>query len=193
MKNFLRRKAPVLAFVVAAFAILQAQVRQSDGAIHMGSKNTPVRLEGNVDISSTDGGLTISNGTLTVTSGTNTFAAVKTTLLDAGSGIINGNLVISGTATEAVTKTAVLDAGVAWFNGEVGIVSPSTTVTTCTLNAASPSVCTATVRAGSKCTCSNVGASAAIAAAGCAVGLSGTTLTVTSANAANNVVNIHCF
>lgn len=65
--------------------------------------------------------------------------------------------------------------------------------TTCTLNAASPSVCTATVMAGSTCTCSNVGATAAIAAGGCAVGLVSTTLTVTGANGAGNVVNIHCF
>jgi hypothetical protein len=64
--------------------------------------------------------------------------------------------------------------------------------TTCTLDGASPSVCTATVTASAKCVCSNVGATAAIAANGCAVGLSGTTLTVTSANGATNVVNIWC-
>lgn len=78
---------------------------------------------------------------------------------------------------------------------EVGgnlIVKGPGTDTTCTLNAGSPSTCTATVVAGSTCTCSNVGSSAAIAAAGCAVSLSGTTLTVTSANAGANVVNIHC-
>lgn len=64
--------------------------------------------------------------------------------------------------------------------------------TTCTLDGASPSVCTATVTAGTTCMCSLVGATAAIAAKGCAVGLSGTTLTVTSANAATDVVNILC-
>lgn len=62
----------------------------------------------------------------------------------------------------------------------------------CTLDGASPSVCTATVTAAAICTCSPVGGTAAIAAAGCAVGLSGTTLTVTSANGATNAVNYHC-
>jgi hypothetical protein len=71
-------------------------------------------------------------------------------------------------------------------------VAGSTTKTTCTLNGASPSVCTATVTAGSQCNCSPVGATAAIAAGGCAVGLSGTTLTVTAANSASHVVNILC-
>jgi hypothetical protein len=70
--------------------------------------------------------------------------------------------------------------------------SIDTTVTTCTLNAASPSTCTATVSASSTCTCTPVGATAAIAAAGCAVGLVSTTLTATSANGLGNVVNLIC-
>ncbi len=64
---------------------------------------------------------------------------------------------------------------------------------TCTLNGATPAICTATVTAGSICTCSIVGATAAIAAKGCAVGISGTTLTITSAAAAGENVNYHCF
>lgn len=64
--------------------------------------------------------------------------------------------------------------------------------TTCTLNAGSPAQCTATVPANATCTCSDVGTTAVIAANGCDVSLSGTTLTVTSANAAGNVVNIIC-
>ena len=63
---------------------------------------------------------------------------------------------------------------------------------TCTLNGATPSVCTVTVVASSVCTCSPVGATAAIAAGGCAVGVSGTTLTVTSAAGLTNVVNTFC-
>lgn len=63
---------------------------------------------------------------------------------------------------------------------------------TCTLNGAVPSTCTATVVASTKCTCSSVGATAAIAAAGCDIGLSGTTLTITSAAAATNDVNYLC-
>ncbi len=74
-----------------------------------------------------------------------------------------------------------------------GVVAKDMFSTTCTLNAGSPSTCTATVPAAGTCTCSDVGTSAVIAANGCDVSLSGTTLTVTSANAAGNVVNIHCF
>jgi hypothetical protein len=85
-----------------------------------------------------------------------------------------------------------VDAGGSRFDGTVDLQS-TTNATTCTLNGGSPSTCTATVFAGAVCTCSPVGATAAIAAAGCAVGLSGTTLTVTSANSATNVVNVHCF
>lgn len=75
----------------------------------------------------------------------------------------------------------------AWF------LPASQITTTCTLGGESPSVCPAqTVVASSICTCSNVGTSAAIAAAGCAVSLSSTTLTITSANGATNVVNYTC-
>lgn len=64
--------------------------------------------------------------------------------------------------------------------------------TTCTLNGSTPSTCTATVTAGAICTCSNVGATALIAASGCATSLTTTTLTITGAAAATNVVNIIC-
>lgn len=63
---------------------------------------------------------------------------------------------------------------------------------TCTLNGATPATCTATVVAGAKCTCSNVGATAVIAALGCAVGVSGTTLTITSGASATHDVNYVC-
>lgn len=109
----------------------------------------------------------IDAGTIS-TSGT--FPLVKASVLDAGYGLINGTLQIDGNI----------------------IATASTTKTTCTLGGQSPSTCTATVRAGSTCQCTNVGATAAIAANGCAVGLSSTTLTVTSANGATNVVNILC-
>jgi hypothetical protein len=115
---------------------------------------------------------------------------VNVTFLDAGT--------INTSGTFPLVKASVLDAGYGLINGTLQvdgnlILTASTTKTTCTLNAASPSVCTATVRAGSTCSCSPVGATAAIAAGGCAVGLSGTTLTVTAANGASHVVNIHCF
>lgn len=92
-------------------------------------------------------------------------AGYRFTVDDEGDGVFTGNLDVGGTGS----------------------------VTTCTLDGASPSVCTATVVASSTCVCANVGTTAAIANNGCAVSLSGTTLTVTSANAAGNVVNIHCF
>lgn len=89
--------------------------------------------------------------------------------------------------------------GLRWTNGffagsvTLGDITGDTTVRgTCTLDGATPSVCTATVTASAICTCSNVGASAAIAALGCAVGVSGTTLTITSAAAATHNVNYHC-
>ncbi len=63
---------------------------------------------------------------------------------------------------------------------------------TAVLNGASPSVITATVIAGSVCTCSVNGTTAAIAAGGCALSLSGTTLTITSANGATGTVNYYC-
>jgi hypothetical protein len=62
----------------------------------------------------------------------------------------------------------------------------------CTLNGGTPSTCTATTVAGYKCTCAPVGTTAAIALGGCAVSLSGSTLTVTGPNAATNDVNYHC-
>lgn len=65
--------------------------------------------------------------------------------------------------------------------------------TTCTLNAASPAACTATVPAASTCVAIPVGTTAAAGAVDPAVSLSGTTLTVTAANGANQTVNIHCF
>lgn len=196
------RKLALGVLILGALAVLttppaHAQTRcKSNTAICIGDKTTDLYVGGNIYAASPDGGsITLTPGAQTDNT---THSLIKTTLLDAGSGIINGNLQVLGNLTtggsETITgtvKAATLDAGVGLIVGEFAVLG-STTVTTCTLGGQSPSTCTATVRAGSKCVCSNVGASAAIAAAGCAVGLSGTTLTVTSANAANNVVNIHC-
>lgn len=68
----------------------------------------------------------------------------------------------------------------------------SKTVGHCTLNGATPSVCTATVAAGTTCQCSPVGGTSVIAAAGCSVALSSTTLTITSGAALTNDVNYTC-
>lgn len=62
----------------------------------------------------------------------------------------------------------------------------------CLLNGSNPSQCTATVAAKSRCVCSPVGTTSGIAAGGCAVSLSGTTLTLTSANGHTNAVTWHC-
>jgi hypothetical protein len=72
-------------------------------------------------------------------------------------------------------------------------INKTTTAGTCTMNGASPAVCTATVRAGSRCVCAINGTSAAIAAGGCAVSLSSTTLTLTTVNASTQVANYLCF
>lgn len=112
----------------------------------------------------------------------------RAALTSVGNFQIDGDLAIDGgNITSALTCDSTLTVtGAVKFNS-------TASVTTCTLNGASPSVCTATVTAATICLCANVGATAAIAAQGCAVGLSGTTVTITSANAASNVVNIHCF
>lgn len=84
--------------------------------------------------------------------------------------------------------TTVTFAGPISITGKVA----STNGTTCTLNAGTPATCTASVTAGAICVCSDVGSGSTVAAGGCAVSLSGTTLTVTGATAASNVVNIWC-
>lgn len=76
--------------------------------------------------------------------------------------------------------------------GTLHVAQGGVNSTSCTLNGASPSTCTATVLASSKCVCSPVGTTAAIAAGGCAVSLSGTTLTLTGPNGATNDVNVWC-
>lgn len=90
------------------------------------------------------------------------------------------NLCIGGATTLVAVQGPMTIAGAA-------------TKTTCTMNAASPAICTATVTAGTTCYCTMVGATAAKAAGGCAVGLSGTTLTATTVNGSTDVANILCF
>lgn len=109
----------------------------------------------------------------------------------AGSGSNAITLTTEGARIGTGPDTSISESGTGMvLTAAGGVLIPNST--TCTLNGASPSQCTATVRASAVCNCSNVGASAAIAAAGCAVGLVSTTLTVTSANAATHVVNINC-
>jgi hypothetical protein len=79
------------------------------------------------------------------------------------------------------------------FTTDILVVSDTKSRGSCTLDGASPSKCTATVTASTKCVCSPVGTTAAIAAGGCAASLSSTTVTLTSANGLTNDVNYHCF
>lgn len=97
-------------------------------------------------------------------------------IVDGGMSVV-GNAAINGATTinGNLTATATTQSG------------------GCTLNGATPSVCTATVKAASVCVCSPVGATAAIAAGGCATGVSSTTLTITSAAGLTNVVKYWCF
>lgn len=64
---------------------------------------------------------------------------------------------------------------------------------TVTLVSGTPSTATATVFGGAICVCAPVGTTAAVAAAGCAVSLSGSTLTITGPDSVTTSVNYHCF
>lgn len=200
------RKLALAIPVLTVLAVLsmpdeaEAQARcRSNTALCLGDKNNDVIVGGNLSATSPDGGLTITRGTGAISSGASisTSGTLQAAVIDAGALWVRGNEQHAGTL-QGATKIDVVDAGYGLFNGPLQvdgnlILTASTTKTTCTLNGASPSVCTATVRASSTCTCSPVGATAALAAAGCALGLSGTTLTVTSLNGGTHVVNIHCF
>lgn len=119
--------------------------------------------------------------------------SAKVGFLDAGVGYINGNLGVLSTIYSDTSKPSFLDAGRAYFNGPVAILE-GLSIGHCTLNAASPAVCTDTVEKSTVlCVCSPVGTTAAIAAMDCAVSVSSTTLTVTAANSANAEVNWMCF
>lgn len=83
--------------------------------------------------------------------------------------------------------------GVRWSNAFFGgKVSMPANGTSCTLDGGSPSQCDATVTASAVCQCTPRGSTAALAAAGCAVSLTSTTLTATSLNGGTHVVNILC-
>lgn len=100
------------------------------------------------------------------------------------------SLLVGSVAVAAIGGTGSYWLGNKLFMGDK--LSMASNSTTCTLNGGTPSTCTATVTASAKCVCTPVGATAVIAAGGCAVGLSGTTLTATSFATGANVVNIIC-
>lgn len=91
------------------------------------------------------------------------------------------------TATLAVANGGTGSATAAAARAALGLSAG-----TCQLNNAIPSICTAQVLANSFCTCSEVGATAVVAAAGCAVGLVTTTLTMTGPATSTAFVNYTC-
>lgn len=82
MKNTFLGLAAVLLFVAAAppvHELAEGQVKRSDG-IHMGSRSTPIHVEGNLYVSSTDGGFSVSGtGGVTATTVTATTVTVAST------------------------------------------------------------------------------------------------------------------
>lgn len=180
----------------------------------LGSKNTPVRSQGYLVLDRAilpgnttiliDGGVGILgdvtiNGTLTTTTGSTTTGSFSPALIDAGSVWVRGAEQVVGTLiAQQLFTAATVDAGTALFRNDVqfggNVIGTSTTIVgDITLNGASPSVATATVRSGAKCVCTIVGGTAAIAAKGVACDVSSTTLTATSANAAAEHVKYICF
>lgn len=122
-------------------------------------------------------GATVLGGAVTTT-GPNTLA-LYTSLQDAGvnNATVTGNSTIAGTlgVTGTITATG-------------GLTVPTTVGGTCTLDGASPSVCTATVLSGSTCVVSNTGT----ATNGVKGAVASTTLTVTGPNGATDVVAYLC-
>lgn len=184
------------------------------GAIKAGANSSfagPLIITGNAQVRGVSAGgsfLDLSSGVAQLgASGTYIICSSGSGICAGASGVIISSAAASGSnAFQATVNGARIDYGAGasdyassdgttvTFAGPVAVtgkIAP-TNGTTCTLNAASPSTCTAAVTAGATCSCSLVGASAAIAAAGCAVSLASTTLTVTSANGGNQVANIWC-
>jgi hypothetical protein len=111
----------------------------------------------------------------------------------AGSVIINGGA-SSGTGGLTVQDGAASPATVGKIDGSGSFTTTSTkTKGTCTLNGASPAVCTATVVSGATCIAVPQGTTAAAATHTIAVSVTTTTLTVTGANGLTDVVNYICF
>lgn len=116
----------------------------------------------------------------------------------------NGGIYLDSQQGEILTWNETAGTIMSWYTGggatlvgELGSggrldLADGTSSNKCTLDGASPSVCTVTTFAGARCICAPVGTTAAIAAGGCAVSLSSTTLTVTGPNGGNYDVNVVC-
>lgn len=211
----MRKLAPVLLAALMFGAVAEAQTRcRNNTAWCVGSKDTDVVIGGNIYSTSPDGGLSLTSSGV---SGTN--ALVKTTLLDAGSGYINGNLGVLGTEYVALvdagavnvannlgvggtivgtTRIDTLDAGAVNIQGTLGLnqalrCGADVACGSIALSSGTPSTATKTVTAGSTCFCWPVGNTAVIAAAGCAASVSSTTATFTGPNTVTTTVGYICF
>lgn len=183
------RKLALAIPVLTVLAVLsmpdeaEAQARcRSNTALCLGDKNTKVVVGGNIEISSPDGGLSVSS----------TGAVTAPSLTAAGSNTF------AGTTTFGTVKTDIVDAGSAMFNGQVQLKAPffcgaDAVCGSVALSSGTPSTATKTVLAGSTCVCWPVGTTAAIAAGGCAANVSSTTATFTGPNTVTTTVFWMCF
>lgn len=110
-----------------------------------------------------------------------------------------GDFAIGGNITQTGATTVSTGTGTFTHNGSVTLATgknftlPTVTAGTVALVSGTPSTATVTVTAGSKCICGANGGSAAIAAAGCAAGVSSTTLTLTGPNSVTTTVGYFCW
>lgn len=129
-------------------------------------------------------------GTLAVTgastlSGAVTMSAAATVGTTLG---VTGAATLSSTLSAGATTVTALTASGTFTNSGDNIVAGTKTRGNCTLNNASPSVCTATVNTGAICVCANN--TTTTNDVKCAV--SSTTLTVTGPNTTTDVVSYVC-
>lgn len=142
-------------------------------------------------------------GGVTVLSTFQADGITKLGVTDAGATAVNGTLNVTGAVVltgatlqnDGVTKLGLTDAGSLAVTGTLNVAGDNIvaggtkTKGTCTLNAASPSVCTATVNAGCVPTISaQTNASDGLSKAA----VSSTTLTITGPNGSTGVMQYHC-
>lgn len=191
MKNFGLAVAAALCF--AALSPLDAHAQPVRSGIE--TKDQILRLNGGLIIggSTTDKITFVGKNSATIDFTSRSEGIAFSSAITVTGAAVNDKCIVGAPAAASALNaqfgcyvTAVNEVKV-WFR-------PSSIIaTTCTLGGESPSVCPAqTVTASSQCNCSGVGTTAAIAAGGCAVSLSSTTLTITSLNAGSHVVNYVC-
>lgn len=178
------------AAAVIGVALLSAPPAHADAKcgndICQGSATTQVHLKGNLMLDKPVVPGT-SNGIL-VDGGVSIFGNVT----------VGGNQVVTGN-----TKTASLDAGYGLVNGDLEVLGQIIPLRpfkcgadlacgTVALSSGTPSTATKTVESGSTCFCWPVGNTAAIAAGGCAASVSSTIATFTGPNTVTTTVGWLC-